>query len=179
MIHGGQAGAVPSVQRGGGDGQHLPGGKKPLHLPVGGEPVYQAAGDGAPGPPVRPQSPGRLPHLGGADALPVCPQRPGPAGHRGGQAVPGPAAVAGHLDHRRQRHCHQLFPDAIFGGLPPPAPGHPAEDCQRPQRQGAEHAEIRRCGHRLRLLPHGPRRAAYLVLLRHPLRLCGGQRLRL
>lgn len=47
------------------------------------------------------------------------------------------------------------------------------------QRQGAEHAEIRRCGHRLRLLPHGPRRAAYLVLLRHPLRLCGGQRLRL
>lgn len=71
MIHGGQAGAVPSVQRGGGDGQHLPGGKKPLHLPVGGEPVYQAAGDGAPGPPVRPQSPGRLPHLGGADALPV------------------------------------------------------------------------------------------------------------
>lgn len=27
MIHGGQAGAVPSVQRGGGDGQHLPGGK--------------------------------------------------------------------------------------------------------------------------------------------------------
>ena len=27
--------------------------------------------------------------------------------------------------------------------------------------------------------PHGPRRAAYLVLLRHPLRLCGGQRLRL
>ena len=84
-----------------------------------------------------------------------------------------------HPDHRRQRHCHQLFPDAIFGGLPPPAPGHSAEDCQRPQRQGAEHAEIRRCGHRLRLLPHGPRRAAYLVLLRHPLRLCGGQRLRL
>lgn len=50
----------------------------------------------------------------------------------GGQAVPGPAAVAGHPDYRRQRHCHQLFPDAIFGGLPPPAPGHSAEDCQRP-----------------------------------------------
>ena len=44
---------------------------------------------------------------------------------------------------------------------------------------GASDTVTRRCGHRLRLLPHGPRRAAYLVLLRHPLRLCGGQRLRL
>ena len=31
---------------------------EPLYLPVGGEPVRQAAGDGPPGPPVRPQSPG-------------------------------------------------------------------------------------------------------------------------
>ena len=41
---------------------------------------------------------------------------------QGRTSCPRPSSCCWHPDHRRQRHCHQLFPDAIFGGLPPPAP---------------------------------------------------------
>ena len=64
MVHGGETGAVPGLQRGGGDGQHLPGGEKPLHLPVGGEPVRQAAGGRHSRPGCSPAVPGASPSPG-------------------------------------------------------------------------------------------------------------------